>query len=182
MCKQCSLKPVYEFTNKRRICKNCFIKYFQKKVLYTNRKFGLIKSGDVIGYEKKHNLKSVVLENILNMFTERGMIELIKLPSRKKITKTAIPSTIDLESDKIIHGLIQEKISKLKSLPTKGKIIKPLYLFLDKEVLLYAKLKGLKFKGSKVEHDKISKFIEDLESKHPEIKRAIINGWLELNN
>jgi len=65
-------------------------------------------------------------------------------------------------------------------------VIKPLYLFLDEEVLLYAKLKKLKFKkeikGKKTKKDKISNFIDDLEVKHPEIKHAIINSYLELYN
>jgi tRNA(Ile)-lysidine synthase TilS/MesJ len=59
--------------------------------------------------------------------------------------------------------------------------IKPLYLFLDDEVLLYAKIKNLKFKAQKEnKKDDISIFLNELEKKHPEIKRAVINQYIEL--
>jgi len=46
--------------------------------------------------------------------------------------------------------------------------------------LLYAKLKKLKFKNQKEQKNEISLFVDDLEKKHPEIKRAIVNNYLEL--
>tara|TARA_Y100000310_G_scaffold69290_1_gene64754 strand:+ start:15832 stop:16404 length:573 start_codon:yes stop_codon:yes gene_type:complete len=183
MCKQCKISPVYEFTNKIKLCKNCFIKYFQKKVLYTIRKFKMIKKDEVIGYEKKRDFRGVVLFDILLMFSKKAMIEIIKLPTKKKINKKAVSSTIDSESDKITHILIKGKTSQLKEVsPINKKQIKPLYLFLDEEVRLYAKLKKLKFKEEKIKQDNISSFINDLEKKHPEIKRAIVNSYLELYN
>ena len=99
----------------------------------------------------------------------------------KQLTKRAVSSTTDTESDKLVHELIKGNVKNLKELgPVVGKIIKPLYLFLDKEVLLYAKLKKLKFKKKVEKKDKISNFINDLEVKHPEIKHAIINSYLKL--
>ena len=53
-------------------------------------------------------------------------------------------------------------------------------MFLDKEVLLYAKLRKLKFEKIKERKNKIGKFIDRLEEKHPEVKRAIVNGCLGL--
>lgn len=181
MCKQCELKPVYEFTNKRKLCKRCFINYFQKKVLYIIRKFKLMRNGDKIGYTKTQGFREAVLEEVLEMFSEKTNIELINLPSKKRINKIAISSTIDLESAQITHILIKGNSKELKqTLPIVGKTIKPLYLFLDKEVLLYAKLKGLKFKQQKNKQDKIQIFINDLEKKHPEIKQAIVKGCLKI--
>ncbi len=183
MCKQCQINPVYEFTNKRKLCKTCFTRYFQKKALYTIRKFNMIKRGEIIGYLNKQDFRGVVLIDILKMFSKKSMIEIVRLPTKKKIDKKAISSTIDSESDKIVHILIKGKNSQLKELsPINKKIIKPLYLFLDKEVKLYAKLKKLKFKEKKIKQDNISSFINNLEKKHPEIKRAIVNSYLELYN
>ncbi len=187
MCNQCEIKPVYEFTNKRKLCKRCFINYFNKKFLYIIRKFKMIKTDDIIGYENKGNFRGVVLEEVLNIFSEKSMINIIKLPSKKKITRKAISVTLDIDSDKFIHILFKESEKKIKKdISPVDKInnviiIKPLYLFLDKEVLLYAKLKNLKFKVLKEKQkDKISIFIDELEEKHPELKRAIINTYLEL--
>ncbi len=182
MCKLCETKSVYEFTNQRKLCARCFTNYFQKKVLYIIRKFKMIQNGDVVSYENKGDFRGVVLENVLKMFSEKGNVEIVKLRMlKKKITKKAIPLTIDTESNKLIHDLIKGNTKNLKELgPVVGKIIKPLYLFLDEEVLLYAKLKKLKFRKGTGEKDKISNFINDLEVKHPEIKHAIINSYLEL--
>jgi len=135
MCKLCETKPVYEFTNQRKLCKICFIRWFQKKVLYTIRKFEMISKNDIIGYENSGDFRGVVLEDVLKMFAEKAIVELVRLPSKKNLNKIAIASTTDLEADKIVHALI--KGGKLSS-AVEGKIIKPLYLFLDREDLLYA--------------------------------------------
>lgn len=193
MCKLCETKPVYEFTNKRKVCKNCFVRYFQKKFLTTIRKFNMIKRGEIIGYKKGNSFRDIVLEDLLFMFSKNGMVEIVKIQkldvrnqkseirSRKSDFKIAISSTIDSESDKIVHILIKGDSKNLKEIaPVDKKIIKPLYLFLDAEILLYAKIKKLKFKKEKEKKDKISKFIDELEKKHPEIKRAILNSYLEL--
>lgn len=182
MCRQCEKNPVYEFTNQRKLCKNCFIRYFQKKVFYVIRKFEMIKKNDILGYVNKGYFRDVVLEEVLEVFSRKAHIELIKLPSKKRIIKKAISSTIDLSSDYLIHEIIKGNIKNLKNIsPIDKKMIKPLYLFLDEEVLLYAKLKKLKFKKVKEKNqDKISSFIEVMEKKHPEIKHAVINSYLEI--
>ena len=48
MCKICEQKPVYVTLNHKRLCKNCFIKYFEKKVLKTIRKYSMIEKTDTI--------------------------------------------------------------------------------------------------------------------------------------
>lgn len=268
MCNQCNLKPVYEFTNQRKLCKSCFIRWFQKKVLYVNRRFGLIKNGDVVSYVKRDDFRSVVLEDVLKMIGEKGFVEIVEFPSKitkkkkkgssgmepnklssdyeffkiskylnvlvdlatsrarmaewstqsvvircpsgcvgsiptpgaTKKFKLAIPVTVDLEANEIIDKIVNGDIKKIKALPIEGNVIKPLYLFLDKEVLLYAKLRGLKFEGNsylmnppspsshpprgqrikiKSEED-VEGFINNLETKHPEVKRSIVNSYLEL--
>jgi len=141
----------------------------------------MIKNFDVIGYKSKNDFRSIVLIDLLKFFTEKSQIQIVKLPS-KKANKIAEPLTSDLESDKILHEIFNGDFSKLKKMPVDGKIIKPLYLFLDREVLLYAKLKRLKFDKLTTKKDKLSRFIDDLEEKHPEIKHSIISSYLEIFN
>jgi hypothetical protein len=180
MCKQCETNPVYEFTNKRKLCKNCFVNYFNKKFLFTIRKFGLIKSGDVIGYSKNNDFKGIVLENMLDFFSKKSGISVVKLPN-KKANKIAGDSSIDSEANEIVKTIIQGNAVDLKKgLPKEKNVIKPLYLFSDEEILLYAKIKNLKFKEENKKKDKIEDFINDFEKKHPEIKRAVVNSLLEL--
>jgi hypothetical protein len=181
MCKQCETNPVYEFTNKRKLCKNCFVRYFDKKVLFTIRKYKLINSKDIIGYKKGNNFRGVVLENVLKFISEKYGFNIVKLPN-KKVNKIAVPSTLDSESCNVINLVINGDISNIKKIfPFEKNIVKPLYFFLDEEVLLYAKIKNLKFKKIRTK-DKINNFLNSLEKKHPEVKRAIINGILEINN
>jgi len=47
-CKKCTLEPVYILQNNEQLCKQCFIKYFEKKVLKTLRTHQMIKKGDTV--------------------------------------------------------------------------------------------------------------------------------------
>ena len=182
MCKQCETNPVYEFTNKRKLCKTCFVRYFEKKVLYTSRRFGLIKQGEIIGYKKVDDFKGVVLEKVLNFVSEKSGVNIVKLPN-KKVKKIGINSSLDSESGRIMKILINGDSKDLeKCLPIEKNFIKPLYLFLDEEILLYAKLKNLKFTKKKDRENKFSRQLAELEKKHPEVKRACVNSILELYN
>jgi hypothetical protein len=180
MCKQCETNPVYEFTNKRKLCKNCFVNYFNKKFLFTIRKFGMIKSGDVIGYKKNNDFKEIVLENMLDFFSKKSGIFIVKLPN-KKANKIVSDSSIDSEANEIVKTIIEgNSVDLKKDLPIEKNVIKPLYLFSDEEILLYAKIKNLKFKEENKKKNKIESFIDDFEKKHPEVKRAVVNSLLEL--
>ena len=177
MCKNCELAPVYEFTNKRKVCRTCYVRWFQKKIFYTIRKFEMIKPGEIILSQKKNDFRSAVLEDVLKSLAEN---ERIKIILRGRHDKLAVSDTIDLISYKIINTIIQDNILNLKNLkPLSKNTIRPFYLFLDKEILLYAKLKNLRFKIINEKKDKIADFIDGLEKKHPEVKRAIVNGFLD---
>jgi len=71
-CKNCSLKPVYKTLNDRSLCRKCFIKYFEKKVLRTIRLYGLIEKDDVVvcgfsgGKDSATNL--YMLNNLLKRY------------------------------------------------------------------------------------------------------------------
>ena len=174
------MNHVYEFTNKRKLTKREFIHWFEKKFLYTIRKFSMIQKGDVVVYENKGDFRSSVLEHLIYLFSEKAPIKVLK-DSGKSFTKKAVSSTTDTEAKKIIEIIIKGNANKLNEIaPVNKKIIKPLFLFLDKEVLLYAQLIGLKFKGVKERENKITKFVDELEIKHPEIKNSIISSYLEM--
>ncbi|MCK4647753.1 hypothetical protein KAT24_02380 [Candidatus Pacearchaeota archaeon] len=170
----------------------------------------MIQQGDVVGYvagtqgctpkniqknifTKGKGFRDVVLEDVLKMFVGKGNVELVRLPAhlrsqinktdnKEKISKVAIAQTIDLTAYKIINALINKNVKNLEGVapPVESKIIKPLYLFLDEEVLLYAKLRRLKHKKIKERKTELMNFINELEIKHPEVKRAIVNSYLAL--
>ena len=179
MCILCQTEPVYEFTNQRKLCKNCFINWFNKKSLYTIRKFRMIERGDKVKLQENKTYSGVVLEKMFEILEEKGVIEIVK----KGENKIALSSTTDSESNKIIETIIKKRTKDLRECsPKSTKYIKPLYLFLDKEILLYAKLKKLKFKKIKKNKPQIEEFLDKLERKHPEVKRAVVNSYLELYN
>jgi hypothetical protein len=135
----------------------------------------MAKKGDVIGYKPGKTFRNVVLEEALRFYESRAPVRVVK-GMGKGVNKVAIPITTDQVANDVINNVINAKLSK-ENLPVKGKVIKPLYLFLDKEVLLYAKLKGLKFNKVKAKRG----LLEDLEKKHPEVKQAIVSAYLKLS-
>jgi len=180
MCQICEEKPVYEFTNQRKLCKRCFINYFHKKLLYTIRKFNMVKQGETIAYKNANDVNSIVLKKMLELLASKSRIKLVKLPHGKE-NKIALNSSLDLESEKVILNLIDGNAVGLNNyLPIERKFIKPLYLFLDEEIILYAKLNNLKFKELSKKKNKTREFIDSFEKNHPEAKRAIINSLLKI--
>ena len=139
----------------------------------------MINKEDVVGYKEKNDVKNAVLKYILKMLSEKSGIKITRLPD-KKATKIASDSSIDSEAAGIMTEIIKGKADFRKEKPGEGKTIKPLYLFLDEEILLYAKIKKLKFKNQKVRKTKIMSFLNESEKKHPELKRAVVNSLLEM--
>lgn len=211
MCKFCEINPVYEFTNKRKLCKICFINYFNKKFLFCIRKYNLFSKNDklILLLDKHPSFKEVVLKYLLESFKDKIGFELfIKEVDRKnknknygsilssfnsKNFKIVLTSSIDSESLKFLDFLINQnkKIDLREFYPKFKNKVKPLYLFLDEEILLYAKIKNFSFdyENNKKEtkkiiqeknKEKIYYFLKEMEKNHPEIKRAIINNLLKI--
>ena len=73
MCKECDIKPVYITLNHNKLCKNCFIRYFEKKVLRTIRTYQLIEDNDKIGVGVSGGKDSLSCLYILNnLLKKRG--------------------------------------------------------------------------------------------------------------
>jgi len=139
----------------------------------------MIKKNDVVRYIKKNDFRSVVLEESLKILADKGRVRLTK---GMRYDKFAVPATIDLTSDKIFRDATKKSVRLSETKPVNKRIIKPLYLFLDREILLYARLKKLRFKVSKEKKNKTAKFLDELEEKHPEVKQAIVNGIMGLED
>lgn len=179
MCKNCELNPVYEFTNKRKVCGNCFVNYFNKKVLYTIRRFKMADHSSVLFVDDSGDFRGAVLTDVLKMFVLKSGAQLAKKKG-KKVT-VAVGDSTDIISSRIIDSLFEGDLSKVRGVkPCEKGIIRPLYLMLDGEILLYAKLKKLKFKQTKNKEPKFDYFVNAMEKKHPELKHSVVNSYLEL--
>ncbi len=174
MCNQCIINPVYEFTNKRTLCKTCFVRWFEKKFFYTLRKFSLVTKSDKIKTSNSKDIRNVVLKELIKIYNSK-----VPKKSEKTTLKIANFQTTDSIAYSITKDLFKNKLSN-KYLPKLKNKINPLYLFLDKEILLYANLKKLKFSNKKQKNTKLPQLVNKLEEKHPEIKHAIIQSYLKL--
>ena len=114
MCKTCNTNPVYEFTNKRKLCRWCFINYFQRKTLYIIRKFGMIKPRQTIAYRNKNDFRTKALEDILKMFCGKSTSWVVKFSKNKKFDRLAVSNTLDMESEEVISKIIKGDVGKLK--------------------------------------------------------------------
>jgi len=140
----------------------------------------MVKQGETISYKDANDVNSVVLKRMLEFLSSKSRINLVK-SSNKKSNKVALNSSLDSESENVILSLIEGNSLDLnKSLPLEKNIIKPLYLFLEEEIILYAKLNNLNFKENKITKNKTREFIDSFEKNHPEVKRAIINSLLKI--
>ena len=185
MCYLCEKNPVYEFTNRRKVCKNCFIKYFEKKFLYTIRKYNLIKREERLGYYEKKDFRSVVLKYLIDYFSSRAGNTILKITLKNKNTfdKIVLDDTADFVSKEFFNNILNSDISESKKFSVNYKNnIRPLFLFLDKEVRLYAELKGFKYKEISEKKNKVFLYFDELEKKHPEIKTSVISSYLKLFN
>ena len=106
-CKICSEKPVIQLPNSNiKLCKSCFIKYFEKKALRTIRKYNLINRKEHIVVAVSGGKDSLSLLNLLN-----------KLASKKIEFKLSA-----LLIDEGIKGYRDETIKSAKEFCQKNKI------------------------------------------------------------
>lgn len=131
----------------------------------------MIQKNDVILVEKHP-----VLIDLFELYKQKAPVKIIK---SEEYSKKAISTSSDDLAYEFVNSLIKGNLTKTKNLkPVNKKIIRPLYLFLDKEILIYANLKNLKFKKAS-KKNKTPIFIDELEKKHPELKQAITKSYLE---
>jgi tRNA(Ile)-lysidine synthase TilS/MesJ len=146
----------------------------------------MIKREDKIFCEKHGNFRDSVLLDVMKIYCSKSGN--LMITSKKNFNKIVCSNNLDLNSYKFINILREKKDNSLKKLsPVVGEKIYPLYFFLDKEILIYAELKKLKYKKEIVkrssllsEKDSWINFLNDLEKKHPEIKNAIMNSYLKI--
>ena len=113
-CKNCKTKPVIQLTNNNvKLCKSCFIRYFEKKVLKTIRKFQLLDKEDNVAVALSGGKDSLTVLYILN-----------KLASTKRNLKlTAILI------DEGIKGYREHTIKDAKKFCKENKIPLKIYSF-----------------------------------------------------
>src|SRR3989344_3807621 len=70
-CKNCSIKPVYSQISGVKLCRSCFIKYFEKKVIKTIKKYNLIQNNDKIAVAVSGGKDSLSLLYLLDKYAKK---------------------------------------------------------------------------------------------------------------
>lgn len=71
-CKNCNSNPVIELVNNNiKLCKSCFIKYFERKVFKTISKYNLIDDNDVIGVAASGGKDSFSVLHLINLLSKK---------------------------------------------------------------------------------------------------------------
>lgn len=71
-CKKCIEKPVINLKNNSTLCKQCFLKYFQRKALKTIKKFKMLDKEDKIAVALSGGKDSLSVIYILSLIAERN--------------------------------------------------------------------------------------------------------------
>lgn len=153
-CKNCNIHPVWRFTNKQQLCEKCFAEYFERKVKGTIRKYNM-PINSVVG----KSLKAKVINNIIK-----------DLPERKGKLSSENLDDISLG---ILNEVMHGKAENLKKFLPKNQ---PLYFLSDREIEIYARIKGIKGEIKKPKEEKINNFIKRIEEKNPDIRHNIIKA------
>jgi len=157
------MKPVYVLPNGKALGAKDFCRYFEKKILYTIRKFGMSREAEV---KKTPYLNSRVL---LHLYGKFGFLK-----NSSKII--ALDDSTDDVATLMMESWFQHKSVDLA--PRTSKVIRPLFLMTDNEIKIYASLKRIGGKDKRKSDARA--MLDEMEKKHPEIKRAIVQSCLQL--
>ncbi len=124
-------KYVWEFTNQRKLTKNEFIDYFERKVFRTIRKYSMLPKDRIIKMKRGKDLNSAVLVNVLE---KKFLVEF----SKKEEFSSENLSEI---AEEIFRNILEGKFDGPRP---EDEIKRPLYFCSDAEIELYAKLTGVK--------------------------------------
>jgi len=159
-CKSCSSHLVWKFTNQRALCANCFVDYFERKILATIRKQGGLTNNFKI--EKKDVRSKIIQDIIAPIHVENSQ--------KKKI----IVNDLNDLSLEIMNNLIYNKKPKAEK-----NTLAPVIEISDAEIKIYCSVKKLKFnikrKLSNEEKD-LDNFIAGFEKTNPDVRRGIANS------
>ena len=171
-CNNCIKKGSYKAGNKN-YCKSHFLNNIEKRVRKEIRINQLIQKNDNL-LILDDNSQNFTTANFLltKIITDPTITITIKKKlsktDKEKYSKIIIPITLDDKSNAYIKALF-ENTSKLNE----TKIIEPISVLTNEEVLQYSKLHNLIFELV-VKKDDYQVFIDNLENKYPGLKFGIL--------
>ncbi len=173
-----------------RLCDGCFLKLIEKRVRKEVRLRKLFSRKDhilILNDKTKESLVSQYLlrsilkhlpvtflvfevENRFNI-SEKKLKTIVKTDA---VNKIVLPWSLEDE----VEYFLSKMFGKLEfEKPKKPLRIKLLRNVSDKEIEIFAKIKGFKYKKSKPYNKDIREMLNKLEKKHPEIKFSVLKSF-----
>jgi len=158
---------VWEFTNQRKLNKKEFLRYFEKKVFATIRKYKMFGDGKSrkIFLKKCSGLNFNVLKYVLGKKFDVEVVAGSKGFSCYDLSDVAEMIFLD-----ILKGKFNNAKFRLENLKA------PLCRLLDREVELYAQLVGIKGNLRKKDVG-IEKFFGKFKSKNPDLEQNVVKAF-----
>jgi tRNA(Ile)-lysidine synthase TilS/MesJ len=165
------------------LCKNHFMKYFERKLKRTIKKYNLINPKKRVVVIDVGDASSSVVVYLMERFYPNVVVIHEKDKSKiiKRNDQVAISHNLDDEAELIMTSVAQDDKKKLRELgPKNNNTVKPLYHCTQEEIDVYAKLKKLKFKKGKTKKTQIKRFLDDFDKRYKGIKHSIVSSYLDI--
>src|SRR3989344_3044273 len=183
VCKKCVVEPVMRLPNSNvSLCKQCFFKYFERKVFKTIKEYKLVEENDHVGVACSGGKDSTTILYLIKKFAK----------TKKNVKVSAL--AVD-EAQSILMNQFRRNVKVSARLGPKTGVVrnerfvprvKPLYLLTEKETASYAFLKGFmdEFKecpyarGAYRNH--VREVLSSLEERFPGTKHNVVLSFLEV--
>ena len=150
---------VWEFTNQKKLTKNEFVDYFERKVFKTIRKYEMLPKNKIVTLKKSEDINTSVLKKIIEKKFE------VKYSTKPNFSSENLSDAAEDTFKNILQGKFTGPTPKNS----------PLYFLSDKEIELYAKLTEVKGK-SKKRDEKIQKLFEKFLKKNQDLELNIVKA------
>lgn len=154
---------VWKFTNQRELDKGQFIDYVERKVFRTIRKYDMLPNDKIIRMVKTNSLNYNILKKIIET----------KFKVEDSNESNMYEDNLSQAAEDIFKNLLEGRYMG----PDPNK--RPLYFLSDKELELYAKLKGIKGEKRK-QNKKIQELFEKFLKKNQDLELNIVKALSQL--
>jgi tRNA(Ile)-lysidine synthase TilS/MesJ len=166
-CYLCNKAAKIKQQKGRAVCNQCFVRLIEKRIRKQTRLEKSFKPKDkilVLGDVADYLVKSITKNMNIRIFSRKN----------KKINKIVVEHTLDDELNQFVKEIFQNKKHKKQ-----GKTIKILKNITDKDIMLFAKIKGLRFKPNKKDK-KFQDFLDQVQARYPNAKYNLLRNMEEL--
>ncbi len=176
-CTKCKKTAQIKLKTLGDFCNRCFLEVIEKRVRKDLRLNKWIRKNDKILIIDDKSKESKVGEYLLKSIIKDLPVKITKKKSKAgKFDKIIIPWNLDREAESSLNKIF----TRLPKKQQDKKEIRLLRNVLDKEIEIFAKLKG--FKYAKKPRPELQKTMDKLEEKYPGCKFSLLNSMKFVNS